>query len=152
LDALIDSGREQRVFVERSKGMFEPRQVETGRRLPDRVEIVRGLAEGERVVAAGTFLVDSESRLRSNPQAPPKPQPHEKVTPQPGSRAGLAVHASQVKDPACGMMIDPAKAVSAGNTLNRDGATYYFCSDRCKQNFSQQPEHYLALNPPRRRP
>jgi len=152
LDALIDSGREQRVFVERSKGMFEPRQVETGRRLSDRVEIVRGLAEGERVVAAGTFLVDSESRLRSNIQAPPKQQQHEKVTPQPGSRPGLAVHASQVKDAACGMMIDPAKAVAAGNTLDRDGATYYFCSERCKRNFTREPEHYLALNPPHRRP
>lgn len=151
LDALIDSGREQRVFVERSKGLFEPRQVETGRRLSDRVEIVRGLAEGERVVSAGTFLVDSESRLRSSPEAPAKQQPREKVPP-PTSKPGLAVHAGQVKDPACGMMIDPDKAVSARNTLNRDGVTYYFCSERCKQNFTREPEHYLALNPPQRRP
>src|SRR5437899_12800469 len=82
LDALIDSGCEQRVFVERSKGMFERRQVETGRRLSDRVAILRGLVDGERVVAAGTFLVDSERRLRSSVQAPPKQQRHEKVTPQ----------------------------------------------------------------------
>jgi multidrug efflux pump subunit AcrA (membrane-fusion protein)/YHS domain-containing protein len=156
LDALIDSGREQRVFVERSKGMFEPRQVETGRRFADRVEIVRGLAEGERVVTAGTFLVDSESRLRSNPEAPPQQPRDEKVTRPSGSKPGLAAHAGQVKDqvkdPACGMMIDREKAVSAGQTLHRDGATYYFCSDRCKQNFTREPEHYLALNPPQRRP
>ncbi|PYT77411.1 MAG: YHS domain-containing protein [Acidobacteria bacterium] len=50
------------------------------------------------------------------------------------------------------MMIDPAKAVAAGNTLHRDGATYYFCSERCKRNFTREPEHYLALNPPQRRP
>jgi membrane fusion protein, copper/silver efflux system len=152
LDAVIDSGREQRVFVERSKGIFEPRQVETGRRLSDRVEIVRGLSEGERVVAAGTFLVDSESRLRSNPQAPPTQPRHEKVAPQSNGKPGLTVEAGQVKDPACGMMIDRAKAVSAGNTLHRDGARYYFCSERCKQNFTREPEHYLALNPPQRRP
>jgi len=152
LDAVIDSGREQRVFVERSRGIFEPRQVETGRRLSDRVEIVRGLAEGERVVTAGTFLVDSESRLRSNLHAPAKQPPHEKVTPPPNDKARLALEAGQTKDPACGMMIDRAKAVSAGNTLDRDGATYYFCSERCKQNFSREPEHYLALNPPQRRP
>ena len=150
LDAVIDSGREQRVFVERSKGIFEPRQVETGRRLSDRVEIVRGLEEGERVVAAGTFLVDSESRLRSHPEAPAKQQPHEKVAPKSNGKPGLTAQAGQVKDPACGMMIDASKAVSAGNTLNRDGATYYFCSERCKQNFTREPEHYLALNPPRR--
>jgi Cu(I)/Ag(I) efflux system membrane fusion protein len=152
LDAVIDSGREQRVFVERSKGVFEPRQVETGRRLSDRVEIVRGLTEGERVVAAGTFLVDSESRLRSNTEAPAKQPRQEKVKPPSNGKPALAVEAGQVKDPACGMMIDRGKAVSAGNTLNRDGATYYFCSERCKQNFTREPEHYLALNPPQRRP
>lgn len=68
-DAVIDSGHEQRVFVERSAGVFEPRIVQTGWRSGDRVEIVRGLAESERVVVEGTFLVDSESRLKS-------PAPH----------------------------------------------------------------------------
>ena len=152
LDAVIDSGREQRVFVELGNGVFEPREVATGRRFSDRVEIVRGLVEGERVVSAGTFLVDSESRLRSNAQTPLKQPPHEKAAPPSNGKPGMAVEAGQVKDPACGMMIDRAKAVSAGNTLNRDGATYYFCSDRCKQNFAREPEHYLALNPPQRRP
>jgi Cu(I)/Ag(I) efflux system membrane fusion protein len=69
-DVLIDSGRQQRVFVERSSGVFEPRQVQTGLRFGDRVEIVHGLAEGERVVREGTFMVDSESRLKSAAQAP----------------------------------------------------------------------------------
>jgi Cu(I)/Ag(I) efflux system membrane fusion protein len=64
-DAVIDSGHEQRVFVERSAGVFEPRIVQTGWRSGDRVEIVHGLAESERVVVEGTFLVDSESRLKS---------------------------------------------------------------------------------------
>src|SRR4029077_1657700 len=48
-DAVIDSGHEQRVFVERSTGVFEPRRVQIGWRSGDRVEIVHGLAEGERV-------------------------------------------------------------------------------------------------------
>ena len=68
-DAVIDSGHEQRVFVERSAGVFEPRRVQIGWSSGDRVEIVNGLAEGERVVVEGTFLVDSESRLKS-PAAP----------------------------------------------------------------------------------
>jgi RND family efflux transporter MFP subunit len=67
-DAVIDSGLEQRVFVERSEGVFEPRRVQIGWRSGDRVEIVDGLKEGERVVVEGTFLVDSESRLK--PAAP----------------------------------------------------------------------------------
>lgn len=64
-DAVVDSGLSKRVYVETSDGHFEPRQVETGLRLNDRVEIVKGLREGESVVAAGTFLVDSESRLQA---------------------------------------------------------------------------------------
>jgi membrane fusion protein, copper/silver efflux system len=64
-DAVIDSGHEQRVFVERSAGVFEPHSVKVGWRSGDRVEIVQGLAEGDRVVVEGTFLVDSESRLKS---------------------------------------------------------------------------------------
>lgn len=152
LDALIDSGREQRVFVESQRGVFEPRQVQAGRRFGDRVEILRGLTEGERVVSSGTFLVDSESRLKSTAQTTPKPQPHEKTTPSATAEPALAVRAGQVKDPACGMKIDAATATSAGNTLVRDGTTYYFCSDRCKQNFHDRPERYLALNPPQRRP
>ena len=71
-DAVLDSGRGQRVFVESSNGVFEPRAVEAGWRSGGRVEIVRGLAEGERVVAEGTFLVDSESRLKSIAQAQQK--------------------------------------------------------------------------------
>jgi hypothetical protein len=63
-DAIINSGREQRVFVESSNGVFEPRTVQTGWHVGDRVEIVKGLSEGERIVAQGTFLVDSESRLK----------------------------------------------------------------------------------------
>ena len=65
IDALLDSGLSQRVFVEKAEGEFEPRVVQTGWRSGNRVEIVKGLAEGERVVARGTFLVDSESRLKT---------------------------------------------------------------------------------------
>jgi YHS domain-containing protein len=128
--------------------VFEPRAVQTGWRSGDRVEIVHGLAEGERVVGAGTFLVDSESRLKSIAQALPKQRPDEKDATRPKSeRDSLAANAGKVKDAACGMMIDRAKAVAEGNTVTRDGGTYYFCSDRCKKKFGAQPEHYIALNP-----
>jgi len=75
-DAVIDSGHEQRVFVERSTGVFEPRRVQIGWRSGDRVEIVHGLAQGERVVVEGTFLVDSESRLKSSAPEPDEKNAH----------------------------------------------------------------------------
>jgi RND family efflux transporter MFP subunit len=151
VDALIDSGREQRVFVERSNGLFEPREVEIGWRLGDRVQIVRGLSEGERVVTTGTFLVDSESRLKSGQSVRKEPNPE--TAPSAANPAdGVAVNAGQIKDPACGMSIDSAKSIKEGYTLTRDGVTYYFCSDRCKHKFSKDQEHDLASNPSGRRP
>lgn len=64
-DAILDAGRSERVFVQVADGSFEPRSVETGWQLGDRVQVLKGLQAGESVVASGTFLVDSESRLRS---------------------------------------------------------------------------------------
>lgn len=63
-DALLDSGKSKRVFIQTAPGHFEPRVVETGWRLNERVQIVKGLHEGETVVSSGIFLVDSESRLQ----------------------------------------------------------------------------------------
>jgi Cu(I)/Ag(I) efflux system membrane fusion protein len=65
VDALIDSGAHARVYVEHGEGIFEPREVETGWRFGERVQILRGVLPGERVVVEATFLVDSESRLKT---------------------------------------------------------------------------------------
>jgi len=65
VSALIDSGARRIVLVERSEGRFEPRAVRTGVRTQDHVEIVEGIAEGEKVVTAATFLIDAESNLKA---------------------------------------------------------------------------------------
>lgn len=70
-EAVIDSGLKSTVFVERSSGVFEPREVETGWRFGDRVQILNGLEHGERIAISGTFLLDSETRMRHvTPQSP----------------------------------------------------------------------------------
>jgi membrane fusion protein, copper/silver efflux system len=66
-DAIVDSGLRKTVFVDRGNGHFEPRLVETGWRIGDDVEVTKGLAPGERIVIAGTFFVDSESRMKAKP-------------------------------------------------------------------------------------
>ena len=65
LDALVDSGARARVYIEHGEGIFEPREVETGWRFGERIEILQGVQPGERVVVEATFLVDSESRLKT---------------------------------------------------------------------------------------
>ncbi len=56
---------------------------------------------------------------------------------------GLPILASapRVKDPVCGMMIDPQK--SAGKVVHA-GQSYYFCSKRCAERFEKEPEKFLA--------
>jgi len=63
-DAVVDTGLQQHVFVA-TGDRFEPREVTLGLQLADRVEVRSGLNDGERIVAAGVFLLDSESRLRA---------------------------------------------------------------------------------------
>ena len=63
--AVIDTGDRRIVFVDLGEGRFEPRDVELGARGDDRVEIVRGLASGDRVVVAANFLLDAESNLNA---------------------------------------------------------------------------------------
>ncbi len=65
-EAVIDTGDSRYVFVETSPGHFEPRIVTTGGRSGDRLQVLSGLAEGERVATAGSFFIDSESRLRAS--------------------------------------------------------------------------------------
>jgi RND family efflux transporter MFP subunit len=64
-NAVLNSGLRQTVFVDRGNGFLEPRQVETGERFGDRVEIASGLRPGERIATSGVFLIDSESQLKS---------------------------------------------------------------------------------------
>jgi Cu+-exporting ATPase len=46
-----------------------------------------------------------------------------------------------VKDPVCGMEIDPNTA--AGKSEYK-GETYYFCSTGCKKSFDKEPEKYIS--------
>ncbi|MBA3005117.1 MAG: efflux RND transporter periplasmic adaptor subunit [Proteobacteria bacterium] len=64
VDAILDSGSRKVVFVALEEGLFEPREVVTGWRFGDRVEIIKGLDSGEQIVISGNFLIDSESRMK----------------------------------------------------------------------------------------
>jgi membrane fusion protein, copper/silver efflux system len=128
-DAIIDTGSSKRVYVDLGDGHFAPREVKTGMRFGDRTEIVDGLAPGERIVTSGAFLIDSESRMKSDtvPSAMP-----------------VAEKTAPVKDLVCGMDVDP----KAKNPISAQsgGKTYYFCSEKCKKDFQANPKKYIQEN------
>ncbi len=64
-EAVIRTGKRAVVMVRKEDGSFESRDVALGAETGEDIEVTQGLAEGEKVVASGQFLVDSEARLRS---------------------------------------------------------------------------------------
>jgi Cu(I)/Ag(I) efflux system membrane fusion protein len=63
-DAVMDTGTEQYVFIDKGNGYVQPRQVKVSAEAGDKVGIEQGLKPGERVVTGANFIVDSESRLK----------------------------------------------------------------------------------------
>jgi membrane fusion protein, copper/silver efflux system len=131
VDAVLDSGSRNTVYVQCGAGCFAPRQVETGWRLGELVEITNGLKAGERIAVAGLFLIDSESRMKAAVPA--------------GSRT--PDNSLSQADPVCGMSVDAADAVTFKRTTEYNGGTYYFCSDHCKRKFDQQPSMHAGARP-----
>ena len=70
--AVIDTGDRKVVYVEAEPGVFEGRRVVLGPRSGDRFPVLEGLSPGEKVAAAGAFLIDAESRINPCP-APEAP-------------------------------------------------------------------------------
>lgn len=64
--AVLSTGERNLVFVRRSDGMLEPRNVTIGESTENRTRIIAGVNVGEMVVASATFLVDAESNLESS--------------------------------------------------------------------------------------
>jgi multidrug efflux pump subunit AcrA (membrane-fusion protein) len=63
-DAVLDTGAEQYVFVDKGQGYFEPRGVKLGPEAGGYYAIESGLKAGEMVVTSANFVLDSESRLK----------------------------------------------------------------------------------------
>ena len=65
-EALIQTGKENRVIVKLEDNSFTARKVTVGMLSQGKAEIKEGLAENERVVTSGQFLLDSEASLKGS--------------------------------------------------------------------------------------
>ena len=63
--AVLSTGERNIVFVRETGGQLTPREVTIGASSDDRIEVLRGLAAGQTVVASATFLIDAESNLET---------------------------------------------------------------------------------------
>ena len=62
-EAVLNSGTRQVVFIAKPNGYFEPRDIKIGDQFDGQTVVLAGLKPGEKIVASGNFLIDSESRL-----------------------------------------------------------------------------------------
>jgi Cu(I)/Ag(I) efflux system membrane fusion protein len=139
-EALLDSGLAKTVFVEIRAGVFEPRSVETGQRLGGQVQILNGLKPDERIVVSGTFLLDSESRLKLAAAGAQRSPATNSVVTGPDE--------AEAKDWVCGMTVDCKEAKAAALTSEHLGRTYYFCGESCKRRFEKAPDKFLKAPKP----
>ncbi len=147
--AVLRSGEKNTVFVALEGGKFEPRTVALGPRSENNMyQVINGLAEGERVVTSGQFMLDSESQLREaiqKMQEPGKTAEGEPAVEQPAQGMPETATATAFayvcpmpdhvsiqydhpgKCPLCGMALVPVTADTLPHINKAQTVAYYTC-------------------------
>jgi RND family efflux transporter MFP subunit len=63
--AVLDTGTRKLVYLAKSDGVFEAREIQVGAPTEDLYPVQGGLALGDKVVLSGNFLIDSQAHLSS---------------------------------------------------------------------------------------
>jgi Cu(I)/Ag(I) efflux system membrane fusion protein len=63
-EGVLDTGMRQVVYVDKGDGYFEPREVKTGLKVDNLIEILSGLKQGEKIASSAIFLIDSEAQIK----------------------------------------------------------------------------------------
>jgi multidrug efflux pump subunit AcrA (membrane-fusion protein) len=159
--AVVDTGAKKVVYVERMPGMYDGVEVVVGARCGDYYPVVRGVEAGQRVVGAGAFLLDAETRLNPGVAAgyfgaarggAPTPSPPAPSSPAPESAkvaealgklapADRALALRQKVCPVTGALLGsmgPPPAVVVG------GRTVFLCCKGCEAELRKDPAKYLG--------
>jgi len=105
---VLQAGTHQIAFVDHGQGYLEPREVEVGPRVDDRVVVLKGVRAGERIVSSANFLIDSEAQLQAAMGSFAPPQPGA------GAAAAMNVPAQQI---AIDLTTEPQPPLKGVNTV-----------------------------------
>jgi membrane fusion protein, copper/silver efflux system len=143
--SVVDTGDRKVVFVERMAGMFDGIEVTLGQRCGDEYPVLGGLSPGDRVVTAGAFLLDAETRL--NPSlaasyfgAASRPT----RTPPPSTSEDEKLIAKQKL---CPVTDEPLGSMGAPVKLIVDGRPVFICCKGCERELRGDPKKYLTKVP-----
>ena len=97
--AVLWPGDNPRVYVDQGNGAYQQRRVILGRPGDDFWEVLEGVKEGERVVASGNMLIDSQAQLQNvsapSDESPPLHDPALEMTRGAARRDGEIYHGSR---------------------------------------------------------
>ncbi len=166
--SVIDTGTQQVVYVEREPGLFEGVEVVLGPRAGGFYPVISGLAAGDRIAAAGSFLLDAETRLnpaaasayfgasgndggtsntsttqsaRSTGKKPAKPSPAalEQINKLPPEDRELAIAQA-----VCPVTDEPLGSMGPPAKVMVEGEAVFLCCKGCERDVRENPEQVLA--------
>jgi membrane fusion protein, copper/silver efflux system len=162
--SVVDTGSRTLVYVERMQGMFDGVEVILGLRCGDAYPVVRGLESGQRVVTAGSFLVDAETRL--NPSAAAsyfgagRRDASVASSPSAVTASKSNVSTSETKEGStstdeqliarqrlCPVTGKPLGSMGAPKRVEIAGRTVFLCCDGCEDALRKDPAKFLAKLP-----
>lgn len=152
--AVVHQGDEHVVYVETMPGMFDGIVVQVGPQERDVVPVLAGLRSGQRVVSAGAFLIDAESRLHpnlavqyfgANPASRKPAPPKRKLAPK--SATELLSETDRVlveKQQICPVTKAPLGSMGTPVFTMLQGRKVFLCCRGCEPGLLANPEKFLA--------
>jgi hypothetical protein len=147
--AVIDHGSRKVAFIENDPGMFDAVEVAVGPRCGDFYPVLRGLKQGQRVAAAGAFLIDAEMWLNHDLSATWFGATHssktEATTPNavPSRSQQDEERMLVAKQKTCPVTGEPLDSMGGPVRVEVAGRTVFICCKGCTSALRKDPAKYL---------
>jgi Cu(I)/Ag(I) efflux system membrane fusion protein len=152
---VVDHGSRKVAFVESASGMFDAVEVTVGPRCGDFYPVLRGLEAGQRVAAAGAFLLDAEMWLNHGLAATYFGASRDAGTPTPASPSASPGSPSAedqllaARQKICPVTGEPLDSMGGPVRVEVAGRTVFVCCKACEKPLCKNPAKYLKKLPPK---
>ncbi len=154
--AVVEHGDDSIVYVETMPGMYDAVRVELGEHRAAEYIVIEGLKAGQRVVTAGAFLVDAESRLNPNLAAQyfgansqtaanlPPALPAKKTKSDPFAMLSATDRSLVEQQRICPVTEAPLGSMGQPTAMTVQGQKVFLCCRGCEGRLKADPNKFLA--------